>query len=368
MSTAAVLDEVDDASAQLIIALQLNDFAIERAYHTTVPGDLDEDIAREHQASELEQYHQRRGLLEDTSQILEAVPSTISTGPTVPYATCLTCTDEFPSENLAQTPCGHQFCGECIQGLFRYALDDQSLYPPRCCRQPVVFDDVRQFLEEPLATEFVEGREERNDPQPLYCAVSTCSAYIPADWRLGHYAICSACRQLTCMSCRQIAHQGDCPPDEAEQAVRDLAGEQMWQTCSACHAIVELRTGCNHITYVRLALSCFYVLADSRYSCRCGHHFCYVCGQQWRTCNCASFNRRRLREHAELVAQREHRRDVRVVEEQLRERHECDHEHFVRIEEPNHRCDDCRDTLTRFIYRCEQCRIEMCYRCRFHGL
>lgn len=47
-----------------------------------------------------------------------------------------------------------------------------------------------------------------------------------------------------------------------------LAEEEGWKRCFVCHALVEHRDACQHMT------------------CRCGAQFCYVCGQRWRTCNC----------------------------------------------------------------------------------
>ncbi|KXS20563.1 hypothetical protein M427DRAFT_41304 [Gonapodya prolifera JEL478] len=42
-----------------------------------------------------------------------------------------------------------------------------------------------------------------------------------------------------------------------------LAQERRWKRCPACQAMVELNTGCNHIT------------------CKCKKEFCYICGGDW---------------------------------------------------------------------------------------
>lgn len=51
-----------------------------------------------------------------------------------------------------------------------------------------------------------------------------------------------------------------------------MAETQGWRECWQCHAIVELKEGCNHMT------------------CRCGAQFCMACGQKWKSCSCALFN------------------------------------------------------------------------------
>lgn len=54
-----------------------------------------------------------------------------------------------------------------------------------------------------------------------------------------------------------------------DPATRQLANEQGWQSRQRCNQIVDLIPGsCNRMT------------------CRCGHEFCYVCGERWRTCRC----------------------------------------------------------------------------------
>jgi hypothetical protein len=50
------------------------------------------------------------------------------------------------------------------------------------------------------------------------------------------------------------------------------AEEEGWQRCFNCHAMVERKEGCNHMT------------------CRCQAEFCIVCAKEWKTCDCPWFN------------------------------------------------------------------------------
>ncbi|RSL65566.1 hypothetical protein CEP53_003620 [Fusarium sp. AF-6] len=50
---------------------------------------------------------------------------------------CIACTDRFPAPALLRSPCSHEYCRECLVGLVQSSLRDESLFPPRCCTQPI---------------------------------------------------------------------------------------------------------------------------------------------------------------------------------------------------------------------------------------
>lgn len=63
-------------------------------------------------------------------------------------------------------------------------------------------------------------------------------------------ATCSICYTETCTICKSQAHIGaECPNHTALQAVIDLGNENNWQRCYSCRRMVELEIGCNHMTY-----------------------------------------------------------------------------------------------------------------------
>ncbi|EPS63510.1 hypothetical protein M569_11273, partial [Genlisea aurea] len=73
------------------------------------------------------------------------------------------------------------------------------------------------------------------------------------------------------MNCREYARRNPFPlPEEAK--LKSLAHRNMWRQCVQCKHMIELETGCYHMT------------------CRCGHQFCYTCGAEWKnnksTCGC----------------------------------------------------------------------------------
>jgi hypothetical protein len=84
----------------------------------------------------------------------------------------------------------------------------------------------------------------------VYCPQPECSTYIPQANRHPQLAFCPRCSRALCMCCKQTFHYGNCPPDAATQQVLDLAADQGWQPCPSCRTMVELRSGCYHITCV----------------------------------------------------------------------------------------------------------------------
>lgn len=98
----------------------------------------------------------------------------------------------------------------------------------------------------------------------------------------------------------------------------DTAALNGWKACYSCHRLIELQHGCNHMT------------------CICKTEFCYVCGQQWKTCACLQWDEDRLLERAEEVVDNmqapavnhhgaEDREDqVARAVQHLREHHECE--------------------------------------------
>lgn len=72
-----------------------------------------------------------------------------------------------------------------------------------------------------------------------------------------------------------------------------IAEDEGWRRCYKCRALVEHAEACQHMT------------------CRCGAQFCYVCGLQWRTCQCSIVDLDNVKERAnERREQRKLREDA----------------------------------------------------------
>ncbi len=161
---------------------------------------------------------------------------------------CEACRETKKYFDTITTPCKHDYCRDCLRELFEASLTDETLFPPRCCRQPITLNSVGLFLTGDLKRRFEQKKVEFSTPNRTYCSQRSCSAFIPIDQHHGDAGTCANCGTRTCLICKSAAHLEECPQDTALQALVDLASEQGWQRCFACRRVIELEMGCNHIT------------------------------------------------------------------------------------------------------------------------
>jgi IBR domain, a half RING-finger domain len=104
------------------------------------------------------------------------------------------------------------------------------------------------YLTSELVQQYGAKKIEHDTKDKTYCSNEHCSAFIVVDDPTDEQVCCSKCEEVTCTMCKGVAHTGDCPADSKLQMVLALADELHWQRCTGCRAVVELSTGCNHIT------------------------------------------------------------------------------------------------------------------------
>ncbi|RKL48804.1 hypothetical protein BFJ70_g1746 [Fusarium oxysporum] len=281
----------------------------------------------------------------ETTQVASPAPSELY----VETKECLYCSDEFPIDMIFEAPCSHAMCQPCLIRSIRTAIKDESLFPPKCCGQAIPVDTTNTFIPEELLTKCDNKREEYETTNRTYCSDKACSEFIPLRTIEAGIARCTRCETRTCLNCLSEAHEGTCTDDPESQRVIRLAEEHGWRRCEQCKNMVELTHGYFHI------------------SCRCGHQFCYLCGRQWKTCNCPQWDERRLMARAgELAAARARvpapapapvARPVQPVG--------CRHRNyrpFDRVEGEDE-CNDCGSEMRQYIFSCPNCELVLCRRC-----
>jgi hypothetical protein len=162
---------------------------------------------------------------------------------------CIACLTDVSSLETMECPCSHIYCHKCVADLFKSAMIDESLFPPRCCGQKIPLKTTELFLPAELLKEYQERSLEYGTSNRTYCYISTCLAFIPPQCIQHDVATCKSCQCETCSVCKGPYHKdGDCPDDKETKDLLNTAAERKWQRCYSCRRMVELTTGCNHIS------------------------------------------------------------------------------------------------------------------------
>lgn len=278
---------------------------------------------------------------------------------------CLACMDAFRDSKLIRCPCSHDYCVDCLNDLFEKSLIDESLFPPRCCGQTIPLDSTWAFVDDELLDKFKHRELEMATPNRTYCCMPACSTWIPPANIHHDLAVCPkpSCGAHTCVSCKEAMHRGsNCPKDEE---LLSLASREGWKRCPSCRRVIELNTGCYHMSTFNMSanevssrhpsslLDRSQVLISSSVACICRAEFCYLCGMPWVekslpvACGCPLFDERHLIEPGPPPPPPP-----------------CVHD--WRTHHGPGRCNRCRDRMHRFIEECGHCDVRMCRRCAYN--
>jgi hypothetical protein len=118
------------------------------------------------------------------------------------YLKCVACQENLIADSVTKVPCGDQYCIDCIQGLFSASFVDDSLFPPRCCRQHIDPDAIQEFLTADLITAYREKKLEVETLDRTYCSDPRCSIFLKPENITGEHATCPKCNKATCTICK----------------------------------------------------------------------------------------------------------------------------------------------------------------------
>ncbi|KAL8158536.1 hypothetical protein V2J09_000073 [Rumex salicifolius] len=207
--------------------------------------------------------------------------------------TCPICLEEVDSETMFEiTNCLHRVCNSCLQKHIEHKVREREL--PRCpeldCISYLDINSCRRLLTREMCDVIDQLIKESSIPvtDKLYCPNPKCSNLMSKAEALANagskaeFSACEKCGTQFCIKCKSVWHANmscdayekrrflDSGSDDAK--LKRLAGDEKWRQCPLCCHMVELALGCNHIC------------------CRCGHQFCYLCGNEWKekkaTCSC----------------------------------------------------------------------------------
>lgn len=161
---------------------------------------------------------------------------------------CLVCDEDFPFVDTLRCPCSHDYCRGCLSNYISKAINDESIFPPRCCGKTIPLDGINQiFIPAEILGKYRAKELEYGSTNRLYCHLPSCSTFIPTQFIKDEVATCVKCRNKTCTICKGASHTGDCPKDTETANILRIAGDNGWKRCFKCRRMVELSHGCNHI-------------------------------------------------------------------------------------------------------------------------
>jgi hypothetical protein len=248
-----------------------------------------ENVELRQRVAEFEQFMAERRLMAidyDAGTAFQESPSVQPAAPTeVAVPQCLICCMDMPKDSLVEVlkpclACTSVYCAPCIKKMFLDACKDTSRMPPRCC-VPLNIQQAKPYLTTEEVALFRAKYEEWSTPNPLYCPVPACSAFIPDRLLPEHLRTktkrrvdsgvgtpksetfaCPTCEASICVDCRQHAHPGSmCTIGEfgLDEETAKLLQQWGYKKCPKCGHGVKRMFGCNHM------------------ACRCGAHFCWSC-------------------------------------------------------------------------------------------
>ena len=192
----------------------------------------------------------------DEVEVLDRPPPRTSAGGTF---SCVICMDDVErSQRLKLRNCGHAFCGECVAGTLKAALDDRKVddrlrCPDTACRKPLDVLDVRACTYDrgdkatwakyqEVATEALldqANADEGNEKGLRRCPGDKCNHtfYYEPHATSGTLHICQKCHGAFCLGCPLVggkvgpAHDGNCAYVMQQEAARKAHQEKYDKWC-----------------------------------------------------------------------------------------------------------------------------------------
>ena len=168
---------------------------------------------------------------------------------------CLTCLDDVPRSKSAKLKCGHHMCHACLKRIFRLSATDPQHMPPKCCTTDhIPLKHVEKLFDINFKKTWNRKFQEYSTKNRIYCPARRCGEWIkPGNIHKEggvKYGKCGRCKTKVCCLCNGKWHGSkDCPKDEETNQLLQAAKDAGWQRCYSCRTMVELKEGCNHMTW-----------------------------------------------------------------------------------------------------------------------
>ena len=146
-------------------------------------------------------------------------------------------------------------CHDCLKRIFTLSVNDPQHMPPKCCTADhIPLKHVDRLFSDKFKMTWNRKYQEYTTKNRIYCPARGCgewikpgNIYTEGGRKCGK---CQRCRTKVCCVCNGKWHvKRDCPRDEETNRLVETAKAEGWQRCFNCRAMVELKEGCNHMTW-----------------------------------------------------------------------------------------------------------------------
>lgn len=174
-------------------------------------------------------------------------------------------------EALFILPCHTGYCQNCHTEALKN-LQEGDLQP-QCpfCATNIPIQAFESIISSELYATVTTRMLEWGVPaeQRLYCSNTDCLKFIPPSAPTSSSGRQCTCGTVTCLSCKNSAHDGPCPNDEGLEAAVEAAKADGGKNCPACGEVVLRGQGCQHI---------------SGHAGGSQHDWCFLCLADWKDC------------------------------------------------------------------------------------
>ncbi|KAM0315198.1 hypothetical protein ACHAO8_004137 [Botrytis cinerea] len=128
--------------------------------------------------------------------------------------------------------------------------------PPKCCTaEHIPLKHVEKLFDVPFKKLWNKKYQEYTTKNRIYCPAKKCGEWIkPENIHKENgkkYGTCGRCKTKVCALCNGKWHGSkECPKDEETNKLLETAKKAGWQRCYSCRTMVELKEGCNHMTWL----------------------------------------------------------------------------------------------------------------------
>ncbi|KAF2834700.1 hypothetical protein M501DRAFT_943448, partial [Patellaria atrata CBS 101060] len=178
-------------------------------------------------------------------------PATKKPAPPVLRRNCIICCTEFEGDEINVSlvkpcrNCASHYCKACTRNIFVRAMSNMREMPARCCGMIPIHIGL-PYLSKEEVTKYREMLQEWMTPNPTYCPIPTCSAFLlPA--RIAKEPTCPKCETRICISCGQKEHPDAACTKETDPDLENALKEWGYRRCPKCRTGIKRMYGCTHM-------------------------------------------------------------------------------------------------------------------------